>query len=153
MRLSDALKVAEKVVNFIQPHYEKVQVTGSIRRKKEEVKDVDIVCIPKPFHEYAIISELAKRGKVEVKGSKMVRATIGGDQVDVYFANEKNFGTVLLIRTGPMESNIRLSKRARKMGMKLSHDGLVKDGKIIASRTEEEIFKGLGLGYVSPEER
>ena len=41
---------------------------------------------------------------------------------------------------------------ARKKGMKLSHKGLIKDEKIIAS-TEKEIFEALGMEYVPPEER
>ena len=58
----------------------------------------------------------------------------------------------MLICTGSAEHNIKLSKRALSMGMKLSHKGLIKDGKVVAS-TEEEIFTALDLPYVPPEER
>jgi DNA polymerase/3'-5' exonuclease PolX len=40
------------------------------------------------------------------------------------------------------------------MGLMLSAaQGVIKDGKVIASRTEEEIFAALGLGYVEPKDR
>jgi len=38
------------------------------------------------------------------------------------------------------------------MGMKLSHRGLIKNEKVIAS-TERKIFEALDLPYVEPEER
>ena len=56
------------------------------------------------------------------------------------------------MRTGSAEHNIKLSKRALAMGMKLSHKGLIKNGKIVVS-TEKEIFEALGMDYVPPEER
>jgi DNA polymerase (family 10) len=59
-----------------------------------------------------------------------------------------------LIRTGSKEHNIKLCQHAIDKGMKLSSEkGLMKDGKVIASKTEEEIFQGLGMDYVKPEER
>ena len=75
-------------------------------------------------------------------------------QVDVYFAKEETWGILLLVRTGSKEHNIRLCKHAINTGMKLSSEkGLMEDGKVISSKTEEEIFQGLGMDYVKPEER
>jgi len=90
--------------------------------------------------------------KVLKCGSKIAQLTIKGTNVDLYSATPETWGALVLIRTGSAQHNIKLSKRALNMGMKLSHKGLIKDGKIIAS-TEEGIFEALDLSYVPPEER
>lgn len=154
MLLHEAEKLANRIVEQIHPHCKRIEIAGSIRRKKSEVRDVDLILIPKPFLWPRIITTLQRTmdAKVLKKGNSIAQLTIKGVNVDLYVATVETWGTVLLIRTGSMVSNIRLSKRALSMGMKLSHKGLVKDGKIIAS-TEKEIFEALDLPYVEPEER
>ena len=90
--------------------------------------------------------------KVLKHGEKAAQLTINGINVDLYSSTEETWEPLLLIRTGSAEHNIKLSMIARKKGMKLSHKGLIKDGKNIAS-TEREIFNLLDLTYVPPEER
>jgi len=52
------------------------------------------------------------------------------------------------------ERDIALCSRAQHIGMMLSAaKGVIKDGKVIASRTEEEIFKALNMDFVEPEKR
>ena len=70
--------------------------------------------------------------KVLKCGEKVAKLTIGGINVDLYSTNQKEWEALLLIRTGSAEHNIKLSIQARKMGMKLTHSGLSKAGKIIA---------------------
>ena len=96
------------------------------------------------FHRY----HAAKRLQEE----KVAQLTIEGVNVDLYVATPETWEPLLLIRTGSAEHNIKLSMRARKLGMKLAHRGLVKNGRIIAS-TEKRIFEALGMEYVPPEER
>ena len=43
--------------------------------------------------------------------------------------------------------------RAKRMGYKLSEYGLFKGEKVIASKTEEEIYETLGLAWIPPELR
>lgn len=49
MKLAQALAIAEKVKALLAPHCERIEIAGSIRRKKPDVKDIEIVAIPKPF--------------------------------------------------------------------------------------------------------
>jgi DNA polymerase (family 10) len=64
------------------------------------------------------------------------------------------FVALLTLCMGSIEHNIKLCSRARAMGMMLSAaQGVIKEGKVIASRTEEEIFKALELEYIRPEDR
>ena len=73
--------------------------------------------------------------------------------VDVYFADDDSWATLLLIRTGSKENNIRLCRRARELGMKLkaSGQGLIGlDGKALKISSEREIYQNLGLCYQTP---
>ena len=154
MRLQEAQKLAKQIVEQIFPHCERIEIAGSIRRRKVEIRDIDIVLLPKPFLWSRIIATLQRTmdAKVLKRGNSIAQLTIKGVNVDLYVASPETYEPLILIRTGSMLSNIQLSKRALSMGMKLSHRGLIKNGRIIAS-TEKEIFEALGLSYVPPEER
>jgi len=76
-----------------------------------------------------------------------------GMQVDVRLLESEQFGAALMYFTGSKEHNIALRERARKRGWKLSEYGLSEDGKILASRTEEEIYKKFGMQWIPPELR
>jgi len=154
MLLLEAQKLAEEIIKHIEQHCEQIVIAGSIRRRKAECRDIDLVLIPKPLLWTRIITTLQRTMDAIVLkcGTQLAQLEINGINIDLYSTNPKNFEALLLIRTGSSSSNIRLSLRAKKMGMKLTHTGLSRDGKIIAS-TEKEIFEVLGLDYVPPEER
>jgi len=154
MELAYAQKLAEQIIEQIRPHCERIEVAGSIRRKKSEVRDIDIVLIPKPLLWHRITATLQRNmdAKAVKRGDIIAQLTVKDVNADLYSATEQTWGALLLIRTGSAERNINLSKRALSMGMKLTHSGLVKSGKVIAS-TEKEIFEALGLSYIEPEER
>jgi DNA polymerase/3'-5' exonuclease PolX len=154
MELAYAQKLAQEIVEQIRPHCERIEVAGSIRRKKSEVNDIDLVLIPKPLIWHRIIATLQRNmgAKVVKRGDSIAQLIIKEVNVDLYVATPQTWGALLLIRTGSAEHNIKLSKLAINMRMKLTHSGLIKDGKVIAS-TEKEIFETLGISYVEPEER
>jgi len=154
MRLEQAQKLAQEIVEQVHPYCERVEVAGSIRRKKSEVRDVDIVLIPKPLFWRRVVTTLQRvmDAKIVKHGDSIAQLTIKGVNVDLYVANEQTWGALLLIRTGSAEHNIKLSQIALRKGMKLTHNGLIKGGKVVAS-TEKEIFEALDLPYVKPELR
>lgn len=45
--LQHAEQLAHRLVELLTPHCERIDVAGSIRRKKQEVGDIEIVCLPK----------------------------------------------------------------------------------------------------------
>jgi DNA polymerase (family 10) len=97
-----------------------------------------------------------KLGQLKMSGQKIMRVMIGNTQVDIYIADETTWATLLLIRTGSKDSNIRLCSLAKKKGWHLaaSGDGLFNEtGERIAGDTEESIFKALGLPFQRPEDR
>ena len=133
----------------------KVIVAGSVRRWKETVGDADILVIsdnPKPIMDYFVeIPEVAKvYGKGETKSTIKLK---NGMDVDVRIVKEKSYGAALNYFTGSKEHNVALRQIAKDKGLKLSEYGLFKGNKFIAGRTEEELYKALGLKYVEPELR
>jgi len=162
MKFEDAAVLADRVVHCIEHLCDRIQVVGSIRRKRPEVHDIDIVLIPQAWMWNTIIQSLKTNMNAHVVKAGQELATlevpIGATNetisVDIYKARPETWGVLLLIRTGSKEHNIKLCSRARAMGMMLSaKEGVIKDGKIIASRTEKEIFETLGMEYVEPENR
>lgn len=157
MELEQAQKIAEAVVKRFRPYCSRIMVAGSIRRHKELVRDVDIVLIPSdPWNLEYEIRELARPFIPKLSGEKLRRFNCNGTQVDLHFANENTWATLLLIRTGSMGSNIRLASLAKKRGWRLaaSGDGLFNElEKRIAGDTEESIFEALGLPYQEPWQR
>jgi len=97
-----------------------------------------------------------KLGQLKMSGKKILRVMVGSVQVDIYVADEATWATLLLIRTGSKENNLRLCSRAKDMGWHLaaSGDGLFDDtGQRIAGDSEISIYNALGLPYQRPEER
>jgi len=163
LKLQEAEALAFKILQVIEPCCERVSIAGSVRRRRPEPNDIDIVLIPKPFMwtqiEMRMRAELgAMRG---IAGTQLIRIYIPFAnvperhvQVDFYAATEQTWGTILLIRTGSTDHNIRLCTHAKALDMMLSASrGVIEKGKVVASKTEEEIFKALILPYVAPGDR
>lgn len=154
MKLKEALLLANEVYFLLNPYCEKIAVVGSIRRQKAEVKDIDIVLIPS--NPGGLSHEIDQLGPPVLDGEKLRRVDYKGAQVDLYYATPQTWATLLLIRTGSKESNIRLCSRARYLDMKLkaNGDGIIgKDGQLILIESEEQIYNILGLKYKEPWQR
>jgi DNA polymerase/3'-5' exonuclease PolX len=154
MKLEEALRVANEVYYRLKPYCEKIIVAGSIRRQKAEVRDIDIVLIPN--NPGKLSQEIDRLGPPIMDGEKLRRFEYNGTQVDLYYATQETWATLLLIRTGSKENNIRLCSRARRLGMKLkaNGDGIIgKDGQLIQIESEQQIYEILGLKYQEPWER
>lgn len=164
MKLEEAEVLAQRVIDSISHLCDpnKIQVAGSIRRKRPEPKDIDIVLIPQSWMWSAIAQRLKENmpACIEVGGPELVRlhvfdALIGESvQVDLYRARPETWGTLLLIRTGSVEHNIMMCSRAQTMGLMLSaKKGVIRSGEVIAGATEESIFAALKMKFVEPEDR
>jgi len=151
MRLEQAEKLAGQFIQEIADYCEKIKIVGSIRRRKTECRDIDLVLLAKPEQLWNFTLKLKRISKINVNGKQVKRVIYNGEQFDLYFATPETWGALILIRTGSAQHNIKLSNRALNMGMKLTHRGLMKDGKLISS--EKGIFKALELDFVKPEER
>jgi DNA polymerase (family 10) len=156
MKLQIAESVADTIVKLLEPFCERIQIAGSVRRRKSECHDIDIVLIPGP-DAWGLNTALNRIGKRLKGADKMTQfITAGGHQVDIYFATRETWATLLLIRTGSKEHNIKLCTEAKKRGWKLcaTGNGLFNEkGERSAGDSEASIFNALGMAYVPPERR
>jgi len=134
---------------------DKVSLAGSLRRKQETIGDIDILAItnnPKKVMDYftTLPEVLRIWGKGETKSS--VHLSQGID-CDLRVVSKEAYGSALMYFTGSKDYNIRIRKVAISKGLKLNEYGLFKGKEKIAGRTEREIYKKLGMSFVSPEKR
>ncbi len=140
-------------MQILHPLCERIEIAGSIRRRKAEVHDVDLVLIPKLLVDIVGILQNKLGAKLEKRGSRIVSLKINDIGVDLNLATKKTFTPLLLFRTGSWQHNQKLAIIAKRKGLKFSPYGVFKDGKRIDDNTEEGIFSVLGENYVLPEER
>lgn len=155
--LERAAKLAEAVVKRLSPYCKRIEVAGSIRRRRPWVKDIDLVLIPSdPWNLNHELINLCRPFPPKVSGKKIMRIEVNSIQVDIYFAEPETWATLLLIRTGSTENNIRLCARAKERGWHLHADGnglFNEKGERIAGDTELSIYNALGLKWQEPWER
>jgi len=151
---SKAMDTAQKIVGMIDDVCIKAEIVGSIRRGKQKVHDIDIVAIPKLFPGM-VIQRLEGKCEIGKKGNKIVTGTLDNIPFDIYFATPKTFETLVLIRTGSKEHNIKLCKLAKEKGWKLKADGtgLIDANNKLIDNTEAGILEKLVGHYVEPKDR
>lgn len=125
---------------------------GSFRRFSETIGDVDIVvgttdapAVHETVLGYDEVSDVVGSG--DTKTSFLTRE---GLQVDVRTVTPDQLGSALLYFTGSKAHNIQLRQKAMDKGWLLSEYGLFEDEEVVASRTEEEIYKALDLDFIPP---
>ncbi|MBC9932845.1 DNA polymerase/3'-5' exonuclease PolX [Chitinophaga qingshengii] len=160
--LWNALKAGSEILAAIQlfPEVMKAELAGSLRRGKETIGDIDIVIMAAVADQARLAKKITKLPQVaavlaggETKVS--VRLAASHAQVDVRIVPPDSWGAALLYFTGSKEHNIRLRTIAREKGWKLNEYGLfdLHTEKYLAGKTEEDMYRYLGLQYIPPELR
>ncbi len=151
------LPIVQRMENALRkvPGVDQVKTAGSIRRMQETVGDIDILVTAKfpqkVMDNFVSLPEVkAILAKGQTKSS--VRLKIGID-ADVRVLKPAEYGSALQYFTGDKNHNIHLRTIAIKKGYKLSEYGLFKGRKRVTGRTEEEIYKKLGMKWIEPELR
>lgn len=74
--------------------------------------------------------------------------------LEIYTCTEIDRGAMMLYTTGPVEFTVVMRIKAQKMGYKLNQHGLYDGtGKLVASRTEKEVFNAMGMPFIPIRER
>jgi DNA polymerase (family 10) len=156
-RLDTAFETAQGLSDFLKElkFVEQVEPAGSMRRGRETVGDLDLLVTGRQHA--AIADHLVRHpdiSQILAKGEDKVSFKLKNDlQVDVRLLDRKSFGAALQYFTGSKEHNVALRDRAKRRGWKLSEYGLFEGDRVLASRTEEEIYDRLGLEWIPPELR
>jgi DNA polymerase/3'-5' exonuclease PolX len=190
MKLDEAKAIAEGLVEGMRPYCARVEIAGSIRRRKAEVKDIEIVAVPK--WELAPVEEQVrdlfgspprapqnfnllhfwatklsgvrwiKPGTSEVVDwqpkpeGKYWRGIVGGRiKLDLFLARPDNFGLIFLIRTGSADFSQGLVTFAKHRTSFRVGEGSLRDrdGKVLETFEERDVFDALRLDWVEPELR
>ena len=137
------------------PATQRVEAAGSLRRRRETVKDIDIVLSstnPESstncFVEHESVSEIIQRGQ-----TKSAVRLQSGIQADLRVVNDVEFPYVLHHFTGSKDHNVALRARAIEMGMKINEYGLFTGDERVECADETAFFRSLGLDFIAPELR
>jgi len=163
--------VAEKEAGRIQsvlaamPEIVRLQVAGSLRRRRETIGDIDMVAsvddsagdevrrkIMDVFTSQPSVQAIT--GKGETKSSVVLRSDMN---MDLRLVNDSQFPSTLHHFTGSKEHHISLRRRALSMGMTINDYGLFRGKEphleLIPCKDEADIYAALGMDYIEPEMR
>ena len=131
------------------------EVCGSLRRRCETIGDLDVLFSsndPTPVLDRFV--KLPEVAKVLAHGPTKASVRLqDGVQCDLRGVADPEYPFALHYFTGSKTHNIAMRRRAIDRGLKLSEYGLDGPDGPIPCRTEEDLFKALGLTYVPPELR
>ena len=134
---------------------QELQVAGSFRRRRETIGDLDVVAAA--TDSAAVMAHFAGfPGVTQVTGSGATKTTVilkSGLQADLRVVPPQSFGAALAYFTGSKSHNVHLRRLAQTRGLLLNEYGLFRDNAAIAGKTEDEIYRALGLSWVPPEMR
>ncbi|MGI6777006.1 MAG: DNA polymerase/3'-5' exonuclease PolX [Acetivibrionales bacterium] len=128
---------------------------GSLRRRKEIVKDIDILAssndteaVMELFTTHPIVGKVTSKG--DTKSSVVL---IEGINADIRVVDDREYPYALHHFTGSKEHNTALRHIARQKGIKINEYGLFQQGRPIECKDENDIFKVFGMMYIPPELR
>lgn len=149
------LPEARRVVELLRPHVEKIELAGSIRRRKETIGDIDILAVSShPEKIMDIFTSMNNVEKVLARGTTKSSVRLdSGIQIDVRIVERESFGSALQYFTGSKEHNVAMRKIAIRHGYKLNEYGLFRGEAAVAGADEEDIYHTLGMPWIPPELR
>lgn len=180
MPLEQARRIAGELAAELLPFADRLEIVGSIRRKKATVGDVELLIIPsvlrsagglfgdaidednlldKQLRRMMECDTIAHR-KGFKGGWKFSQWSYQGVTVDLFSSSVQTWGCLCLIRTGPAEYSHRLVTPRQQNGLCPAHLRF-KDGRLycqgqkepLATPEEKDVFEALDLDFVPPEER
>lgn len=138
----------------------KLEIAGSIRRRKESIGDIDILATSsEPEKVMDFFAAMPGVTRVIGKGSTKTSVVLAsGINADLRVVEPEVFGAALHYFTGGKDHNVAVRGMAVKKGITINEYGVFRGtseekGKRIASETEEDVFRTVGLPYIPPEIR
>lgn len=178
MTLAEAQKIAEATRAFLEPVCERIEIAGSIRRRRPECADVDLVVIPRISEQKDFFGVVTGRenlvrkllieyardtrpkpqwvtGKEPEPNAQNLLLKGPKAQLDVWIATPATWATRLITRTGSMQHNVWIANRAiARRGKFRPYEGLwFSSMGLIQPSNEEQFYEALGLPFIPPEKR
>lgn len=156
MEYKQAIGPAEKLVGWLEENGAgRVEICGSLRRKRPIVGDIDLVVLGSAIEFKPKLAALSWFKLLEPSlGTKTLWGIMEKNiQVNLYFVKEESWGAMVLFLTGSQCFNIAIRTVAKKMGYKLNQYGVWHGPVLIAGKEEVQIFAALGIKWVDPPQR
>jgi DNA polymerase (family 10) len=165
VRLDQALALADRLVEGLGevPGLIRLEVCGSLRRRRETVNDIDILASaadagPLMDRFVALPGVVQVIGRGETKASVVASSNAAGGErlvlnADLRVVTDEQFPFALHYFTGSKDHNIAMRSRAQARGLKLNEYELAGEGRRVGCKDEADLFRALGLEYIPPELR
>lgn len=165
---SDVEEQAQRVQEALStlPGIVRMQVAGSLRRKRETVKDIDMVLSVADDANDEVRTRImdvftSQPGVKAITGKGLTKSSIvlgSGINMDLRVVGDSQFPYTLHHFTGSKEHHIPLRRRALSMGMTINDYGLFRGkepdpANLVPCTDERDIYAALGLDYIEPELR
>lgn len=146
----------------LKPYCKIIKIAGSVRRRKDECKDIEIVLLPTDRSSRNKIGMFFIQNAKIIKGKftgRYVKAVYKGYPVDVFIPQSHDYYRQLAIRTGSAEYAKKIATAWCEKGYVGTSDGLVevsKQSEFVSPKTwttEREFFNWLGMPYLEPKDR
>ena len=163
-----ALSMANEVIRILRPVCERIETAGSLRRGKQDVGDIEIVCIPREQSDLLgnayrsaeqISSVLWSNGYALAKdGERYKQIYLPHGKCDLFITSPECWGVIFMLRTGSADFSHKMVTPKQYGGYMPSYLK-VKDGRIwhvdsVQETTEEQdVFALYGMTYLEPEKR
>jgi DNA polymerase (family 10) len=157
--LSEGTTVGESALEYMKtiPGIEKIELAGSLRRRKETVGDIDILvtcrdhkAVMDHFVAYPDVGEVLAHG--ETKSSVRLRS---GLQMDCRVVDRESFGAALHYFTGSKSHNVAMRQRGIERNVLINEYGVFErqTEKKVGGAEEADVFRAVGLPWIAPELR
>jgi DNA polymerase/3'-5' exonuclease PolX len=163
MSYAEAKDLTERLITRLAPACARLEIAGSVRRKKPEVGDLELVVIPQTENIVDMFGSLFKLdaaipGQLIKGGNNYRKYDLGPITLDLFLTTPEKWGCIFTIRTGSAEFSHRLVT-ARKFGGLCPSNLKFKDGRIwdgdttLETPEEADVFKALHMYWIEPEKR
>jgi len=157
--LGDGLPAVQAVVAALREHPAAIRVSdaGSVRRRKETFRDLDLIATATDPAELTAFF-VGLPWVVEVVAHGDTKATVisnGGLRFDLRVVPPESFGNLLQHFTGSKEHNVAMREDAVRRGLSISEYGVttVETGEVLHCEQEDDVYRFLGYQPIPPELR
>lgn len=154
-----ALDEAGKLLEYLRQNkkIKRMELAGSLRRKKETIKDIDILASCADADREELMKYFTTcPGVQNITGQGNTKSSVvleSGINADFRLVTDEEFPFALHHFTGSKEHNTAMRALAKKSGLKMSEYGLFDGEERIDCGDETEIFKKMSMPFIAPELR
>ena len=165
---AEVMPTAQHIISVLAPFCERIEVGGSLRRKRPFIGDIEIVALPqrarnlfgepvldKPTALDLFLADKVGGGMIK-NGNLYKQFGYGRFMVDLVLpASAAHWGAIYMIRTGSHEFNMWMMNRHAPSQRVRFRNGLLYDSKntLILTHEETAVFAALNLPFIPPTRR